>query len=112
MYEVRFESMYEVRFSIDDLRAKTYEQLRFKNQQSPIKNQQSYLVNRTSYSPQPIFKFFLKIPTSLSPRPETFTITISDFFIVGARLVSSATTWTDSSAGRRPSVRCKSVQPS
>ena len=35
---------------------------------------------------------------SLSPRPEMFTITTSDFFIFGARLITSATAWADSSA--------------
>ena len=37
------------------------------------------------------FRFSRKIPMSLSPRPEMFTITTSDFFILGARLITSAT---------------------
>ena len=37
------------------------------------------------------FRFSRKIPISLSPRPEMFTITTSDFFIPGARLIASAT---------------------
>ena len=45
------------------------------------------------------------IPISLSPRPEMFAITISDFFILGARLTSSATACADSSAGIIHSVR-------
>src|SRR5947207_7464300 len=113
------EEIYEVRFSIDDFKSKIYGQIRSTNQQSPIKNQQSYfvlrtsyLVPRTSYLPHSRFKVFLKIPTSLSPRPETFTITISDFFIFGARLATSAMACADSSAGMMPSVRASRMQPS
>src|SRR6185437_8008455 len=58
------------------------------------------------------FKLSRKIPISLSPRPETFTITISDFFILGARLIHSATACDDSSAGIMPSVRARRVQAS
>ena len=47
---------------------------------------------------------------SLSPRPEIFTTTISDFFIFGARLITSATACADSSAGIIPSVRASVVQ--
>src|ERR1700730_9185084 len=47
---------------------------------------------------------------SLSPRPEMFTITTSDFFIRGARLITSATACADSSAGMMPSVRASTVQ--
>ena len=39
-----------------------------------------------------------------------FTITTSDFFILGARLITSATAWADSSAGMMPSVRASTVQ--
>src|SRR5438093_13713683 len=46
---------------------------------------------------------------SLSPRPETFTTTISDSLIFGARLMSSAMACADSSAGIMPSVRASSV---
>src|SRR5262245_28256836 len=60
----------------------------------------------------PSFRFSRSIPTSLSPRPETFTITTSDFFIFGARLITSATACDDSSAGIIPSVRANSVQAS
>ena len=49
------------------------------------------------------------IPMSLSPRPEMFTIIISDFFILGARLMASATACADSSAGIIPSVRASTV---
>src|SRR3982074_3733741 len=54
-------------------------------------------------------RFSLNIPMSLSPRPEMLTITISDFFIFGARLMTSATACADSSAGIIPSVRASSV---
>src|SRR5437660_6635981 len=50
-----------------------------------------------------------KIPTSLSPRPDTFTITIADYFILGARLITSATAFADSKAGIIPSVRARNV---
>src|SRR5882724_2694104 len=53
-----------------------------------------------------------KIPISLSPRPEIFTMTISDFFIFGARLMHSATACADSSAGMIPSVRASRVHAS
>src|SRR6266478_3456454 len=55
------------------------------------------------------FRFSRRMPTSLSPRPETFTIRISDFFIFGARLIASATACADSSAGIMPSVRASTV---
>src|ERR1700677_4119701 len=58
---------------------------------------------------QSSFKFSRKIPTSLSPRPEILTITISDFFIFGARLITSATACADSSAGMMPSVRASTT---
>ena len=58
---------------------------------------------------QSSFKFSRKIPMSLSPRPETFTITTSDFFIFGARFTTSATACADSSAGIIPSVRANKV---
>ena len=58
------------------------------------------------------FRFSRKIPMSLSPRPEILTITTSDFFIFGARLMTSATAWADSSAGMMPSVRASIVQAS
>src|SRR6267154_6284287 len=53
-----------------------------------------------------------KIPMSLSPRPEIFTMTISDFFIFGARLMHSATACDDSSAGIIPSIRASRVHAS
>ena len=56
---------------------------------------------------QSIFKFSRIIPISLSPRPDTFTITTSDFFIFGARFITSATACADSSAGMIPSVRAR-----
>src|SRR5579864_3712112 len=68
-------------------------------------------INRSSLL-HPIFKFSRKIPMSLSPLPEIFTITISDFFIFGARLMHSATAWDDSSAGIIPSVRANRVHAS
>ena len=52
-------------------------------------------------------KFSRRIPMSLSPRPEMFTITTSDLLIFGARLMHSATACADSSAGMIPS-RCAS----
>src|SRR6266853_3224068 len=52
-----------------------------------------------------MLRFSRKMPMSLSPRPETLTITTSDFFILGARLIHSATACADSSAGIMPSVR-------
>src|SRR5580700_3526774 len=62
------------------------------------------------WSLQSNFRFSLKMPTSLSPRPEIFTMTISDFFIRGARFTTSATACADSSAGIMPSVRASNVQ--
>src|ERR1022692_4639811 len=50
-------------------------------------------------------KFSRKIPISLSPRPDTFTITMSDLSIFGARLMHSAIACADSSAGMMPSIR-------
>ena len=47
---------------------------------------------------------------SLSPRPETFTTTISDSLIFGARLMSSAMACADSSAGIMPSVRASRAE--
>ncbi len=47
------------------------------------------------------------MPMSLSPRPLTLTITTSLFFILGARLITSATACADSRAGMIPSSRAK-----
>src|SRR6267378_5656957 len=54
-------------------------------------------------------RFSLNIPMSLSPRPEILTITISDFFIFGALLMTSATACADSRAGIMPSVRANTT---
>src|SRR6266404_6474655 len=59
-----------------------------------------------------MLRFSRRMPMSLSPRPETFTITTSDFFILGARLIHSATACADSSAGITPSVRESVVKAS
>src|SRR5262245_23356497 len=62
--------------------------------------------HRITRSPDhPIFNLSLSIPISLSPRPEILTTTTSDRFILGARLMHSATAWADSSAGMIPSIR-------
>src|SRR5260370_8564401 len=60
----------------------------------------------------PILRLSLNIPMSLSPRPETFTINRSDFFIFGARLMHSAPACADSSAGMIPSVRDRRLNAS
>ena len=49
---------------------------------------------------------------SLSPRPEMLTMTTSESFIFGARLMHSATACADSSAGIIPSVRASSEHAS
>src|SRR5215472_14962140 len=49
-------------------------------------------------------RFSRKIPISLSPRPETLTTIICDFFIRGAALIDSASACADSRAGMIPSV--------
>src|SRR4051812_9409910 len=61
----------------------------------------AYLSNR---------RFSRRMPISLSPRPDTFTMTMSDFLIFGARLIASTTACADSSAGMMPSVRASRVQ--
>ena len=48
-------------------------------------------ISGTARPDQSNFRLSRKIPISLSPRPEMFTITTSDFFILGARLIASAT---------------------
>src|SRR5579864_1177718 len=58
------------------------------------------------------FSFSVKIPMSLSPRPEMLTTTTSFFFIRGARLMHSATACADSSAGMIPSIRASKLQAS
>src|SRR5579871_3767676 len=65
--------------------------------------------NQQSETRQSILRFSRKIPTSLSPRPEMFTIMTSLCFIFGARLITSATACADSSAGMIPSVRASRV---
>src|SRR6476619_6523169 len=50
----------------------------------------------------PISRLSLRIPISLSPRPEMFTMTISDFLIIGERFRHSATACDDSNAGMIP----------
>src|SRR5579884_3579438 len=58
------------------------------------------------------FSFSVKMPMSLSPRPEMLTTTTSFFFIRGARLMHSATACADSSAGMIPSMRASKRQAS
>jgi len=48
-------------------------------------------------------------PDILSPRPETFTIRISVFFIVGARLIAPQRLHARFRAGIMPSVRARTV---
>src|SRR5438309_4882338 len=49
----------------------------------------------------------VRMPMSLSPRPERLTKRMSDLDILGAILMASATAWADSSAGMMPSVRLR-----